>query len=97
MAIVHKEQATHWFYAVGPNCWGTGLTLELACKNAAKNWPRHYAGIKRPTPKCFSVWEVKGVAMTDCEVSDFDARLSWPKDREGASATKIQTSTLAEG
>ncbi len=91
-----KPPTLHWFYAVGPNCWGTGTTLEKACKNAAANWPRGHSGVKRPNTKHFSVWEIKGITPEECSISDFDARLTWKaKPGMNPTAVKVQTSSVA--
>jgi hypothetical protein len=93
--MAEAKKGTELYYAVGPNCWGKGFTMAEAIKGARANWPHHYAGIKKPTDKLFSVWLIKSpvpIGFRDISVSDIDGAFSVPK---GCDTTKLQTSTLA--
>lgn len=76
------------YLAVGPYCWGKGLTREEAVRNAARNWPRNqYPKVKRPQDKHFSIYTstgnftVDGMGQISSTVADIN---------------KLQKSILAE-
>lgn len=75
------------YMAVGPFCWGVGLSREEAIRNAKKNWNANYTNIKRPQDKHFSVYQSEGKLTCD----DMGYVHSSKKDLK-----QIQKSILAE-
>ncbi len=61
------------YIAIGPFAWGKGSTIKQAKLRMISNVPRCY--VKPGYP--YQVFETYG----DCEVSEIDGGISYPKDR----------------
>lgn len=75
------------FLATGPNCWGTGRSIEEAVNNAKRNWPRAYCSIKRPSYTHFTLYCASAPVRIDADTGFVYTAAT--------DLLKIQTSSLA--
>lgn len=78
---------TTTYLALGPHCFGKGATPAEAERNAARNWPRNYAGVKRPSARHFSLYASDG-QFSVCSVTGAVSTTG--------SLEKLRTSILAD-